>query len=113
MKPRNMCRWISFASVRNADSRRRWKAPRLPSRRKSRSCDWWWKLRASSGASSQAEACATSIIQEKIVAELYRAEVIGSMLRPAYLKEARVNWTAGKMTTRAFKEVEDRAVDDA
>src|SRR5271163_5359847 len=35
------------------------------------------------------------------------------MLRPSYLKEARRNWAAGKLTTRAFKEVEDRAVDDA
>ena len=43
----------------------------------------------------------------------YRAEVIGSMLRPAYLKEARSNWTAGKISTPAFKEVEDRAVDEA
>jgi methionine synthase II (cobalamin-independent) len=47
------------------------------------------------------------------VAKFYRAEVIGSMLRPGYLKEARRNWAAGKLTTRAFKEVEDRAVDDA
>ena len=45
--------------------------------------------------------------------ELYRAEVIGSMLRPQYLKEARAQWTAGRLSTRAFKEIEDRAVDDA
>ena len=45
--------------------------------------------------------------------KLYRAEVIGSMLRPAYLKDARAQWTAGKMSTAAFKEIEDRAVDDA
>ena len=47
------------------------------------------------------------------MAKFYRSEVIGSMLRPSYLKEARRNWAAGKLTTRAFKEVEDRAVDDA
>ncbi len=47
------------------------------------------------------------------MAEFYRAEVIGSMLRPGYLKEARSNWAARKLSTRAFKEVEDRAVDDA
>ena len=47
------------------------------------------------------------------MAKFYRAEVIGSLLRPGYLKEARSQWTAGKLSTRAFKEVEDRAVDDA
>ena len=47
------------------------------------------------------------------MAQLYRAEVIGSMLRPGYLKQARASWTAGKMSTAAFKEIEDRAVDDA
>ena len=47
------------------------------------------------------------------MAKFYRAEVIGSMLRPAYLKEARANWTAGKLSTPAFKEIEDRAVDEA
>ena len=43
----------------------------------------------------------------------YRAEVIGSMLRPGYLKETRRNWAEGSSRTRAFKEVEDCAVDDA
>jgi methionine synthase II (cobalamin-independent) len=47
------------------------------------------------------------------VATLYRAEVIGSMLRPAYLKEARQKWESGQLSTRDFKRVEDRAVDDA
>lgn len=43
----------------------------------------------------------------------YRAEVIGSMLRPEYLKAARKQWAAGKLGTRAFKRIEDRAVDEA
>src|SRR6202030_236845 len=47
------------------------------------------------------------------VAKFYHAEIIGSMLRPRYLKEARSKWAAGKLSTPAFKEVEDRAVDDA
>jgi 5-methyltetrahydropteroyltriglutamate--homocysteine methyltransferase len=47
------------------------------------------------------------------MAEIYRAEVIGSMLRPQYLKEARTAWTAGKLPTREFKRIEDRAVDEA
>lgn len=42
----------------------------------------------------------------------YRAEVIGSLLRPEYLKEARKRWEAGKLVTREFKRVEDRAVDE-
>jgi 5-methyltetrahydropteroyltriglutamate--homocysteine methyltransferase len=47
------------------------------------------------------------------VAVLYRAEVIGSLLRPAYLKDARQRWTAGQLGTLEFKRIEDRAVDDA
>lgn len=43
----------------------------------------------------------------------YRAEVIGSLLRPAYLKEARKAREAGSLTAREFKRVEDRAVDEA
>ncbi|HEV2170703.1 MAG TPA: cobalamin-independent methionine synthase II family protein [Candidatus Binatus sp.] len=42
----------------------------------------------------------------------YRAEVIGSMLRPEYLKDARRRWEAGSMATRDFKRIEDRAVDE-
>jgi 5-methyltetrahydropteroyltriglutamate--homocysteine methyltransferase len=47
------------------------------------------------------------------MAVAYRAEVIGSLLRPAYLKEARRAWEAGSLTTRGFKKIEDRAVDGA
>src|SRR3954467_13625212 len=43
---------------------------------------------------------------------LYRAEVIGSMLRPQYLKDARIKWTAKEMSTLEFKRIEDRAVDE-
>ena len=45
--------------------------------------------------------------------KLYRAEVIGSLLRPAYLKEARQQWESGQLSTRDFKRIEDHAVDDA
>ena len=34
---------------------------------------------------------------------LYHAEVIGSLLRPAYLKQARQNWESRKLTTLEFK----------
>ena len=42
---------------------------------------------------------------------MYRAEVIGSMLRPSYLKEARAAFEQGELPVRDFKRVEDRAVD--
>lgn len=47
------------------------------------------------------------------MAAIYRADTIGSLLRPAYLKEARKAWGAKKLSTAEFKRVEDRAVDDA
>lgn len=43
----------------------------------------------------------------------YRADVIGSMLRPPYLLEARDAHAAGKLSDAAFKRIEDRAVDEA
>jgi 5-methyltetrahydropteroyltriglutamate--homocysteine methyltransferase len=47
------------------------------------------------------------------VAKFYRAEVLGSLLRPDYLKKARKDWQAGSMPTREFKRIEDRAVDES
>jgi 5-methyltetrahydropteroyltriglutamate--homocysteine methyltransferase len=44
---------------------------------------------------------------------IYRAEIIGSLLRPAYLKEARRTWEAGQLSTLEFKRSEDRAVNAA
>jgi len=46
------------------------------------------------------------------MANEYRAEVIGSLLRPEYLKHARQRWEAKEISTREFKEAEDRAVDE-
>jgi len=43
----------------------------------------------------------------------YRAEVIGSLLRPAYLKEARARHAAGAIGDVQLKRAEDHAVDDA
>ena len=43
----------------------------------------------------------------------YRTDVVGSLLRPAYLKEARADYEADKLTDHAFKQIEDRAVDEA
>jgi 5-methyltetrahydropteroyltriglutamate--homocysteine methyltransferase len=42
----------------------------------------------------------------------YRAEVIGSLLRPEYLKQARKRWAADEISTSELKQVEDRAVDE-
>lgn len=42
-----------------------------------------------------------------------RSDVVGSLLRPAYLKEARAQRDAGTIAPPEFKRVEDRAVDEA
>jgi 5-methyltetrahydropteroyltriglutamate--homocysteine methyltransferase len=42
---------------------------------------------------------------------VFRAEVVGSMLRPSYLKEARAAFQQGNLSTPDFKRIEDRAVD--
>ncbi len=42
-----------------------------------------------------------------------RAETVGSLLRPAELKDARTALAAGRISPREFKRVEDRAVDAA
>jgi 5-methyltetrahydropteroyltriglutamate--homocysteine methyltransferase len=42
---------------------------------------------------------------------MFRAEVIGSLLRPSYLKEARAAFEQGALSASDFKRVEDRAVD--
>jgi 5-methyltetrahydropteroyltriglutamate--homocysteine methyltransferase len=44
---------------------------------------------------------------------VYRSDVVGSLLRPAYLKEAREHHQAGTLSDADFKEVEDDAVDEA
>src|ERR1700704_408356 len=44
---------------------------------------------------------------------MYRSDVVGSLLRPEYLKDARVRFAAGKLTDTEFKRVEDRAIDEA
>jgi 5-methyltetrahydropteroyltriglutamate--homocysteine methyltransferase len=42
----------------------------------------------------------------------YRSDVIGSLLRPDYLKKAREHHAAGELSNAAFKKIEDRAVDE-
>jgi 5-methyltetrahydropteroyltriglutamate--homocysteine methyltransferase len=43
----------------------------------------------------------------------YRSEVVGSLLRPSYLAEARGQLEAGQLSPADFKAVEDRAVREA
>ena len=43
---------------------------------------------------------------------MYHSDVVGSLLRPAFLKEARDQFAGGKLSDAAFKQIEDRAVDD-
>ena len=43
----------------------------------------------------------------------YHAEVVGSLLRPRYLTDARAALDAGQIAPHEFKQIEDRAVDQA
>lgn len=43
----------------------------------------------------------------------HRSDVIGSLLRPDYLKEARQKRASGELSDAEFKKIEDRAVDEA
>ncbi|MGA8442739.1 MAG: cobalamin-independent methionine synthase II family protein [Candidatus Sulfotelmatobacter sp.] len=44
---------------------------------------------------------------------MYRSDVVGSLLRPSYLKEARDRHEKGQIGHLEFKSLEDRAVDEA
>jgi 5-methyltetrahydropteroyltriglutamate--homocysteine methyltransferase len=44
---------------------------------------------------------------------MFRSDVVGSLLRPAYLKKAREEHEAGRMADAEFKRIEDRAVDES
>src|SRR6266487_552799 len=43
----------------------------------------------------------------------YHSEVVGSLLRPTYLVEARQQFAAGQLNAAQFKAIEDRAVNEA
>lgn len=47
------------------------------------------------------------------MAQVHHSDVIGSLLRPKYLTDARDAYAAGQLTALEFKQVEDRAVDAA
>lgn len=42
----------------------------------------------------------------------FRADIVGSFLRPDYLKEARENYKNGKITKLKLKSIEDSAIRD-
>jgi len=44
---------------------------------------------------------------------IYRAQTVGSLLRPPELKQARADLDAGRIDPLSFKRIEDRAVDEA
>jgi methionine synthase II (cobalamin-independent) len=44
---------------------------------------------------------------------MFRSDVIGSLLRPVYWKEAREEHESGRLSEPEFKRIEDRAVDEA
>jgi 5-methyltetrahydropteroyltriglutamate--homocysteine methyltransferase len=44
---------------------------------------------------------------------MFRAETVGSLLRPPYLREARARRAAGELTATEYIRIEDRAVDEA
>lgn len=45
--------------------------------------------------------------------QAHHSDVIGSLLRPRYLTQARAAYESGQLTAREFKRIEDRAVDQA
>jgi 5-methyltetrahydropteroyltriglutamate--homocysteine methyltransferase len=56
---------------------------------------------------------ATASLEAAAAAITIRSDVVGSLLRPDYLKEARQRWESGDLSPVNFKRVEDRAVDEA
>ena len=43
---------------------------------------------------------------------MFRSDVVGSLLRPNYLKEARNQFASGKLSDAEFKAIEDHAVNE-
>src|SRR5271170_6010526 len=71
-------------------------------------------LRCSRGIAPRCQAIEQSRLDHVPFVEvaMYRSDVVGSLLRPSYLKDARDRFAAGNLTDAAFKQVEDRAVDE-
>ena len=54
-----------------------------------------------------------SLAKGKNKMSTYRSDVVGSLLRPEYLKEARKKRSSSELSHVEFKKIEDRAVDEA
>jgi 5-methyltetrahydropteroyltriglutamate--homocysteine methyltransferase len=54
-----------------------------------------------------------SITEGRFAKMTYHSEVVGSLLRPAYLADARKQFEAGQLSAADFKPIEDRAVQEA
>src|SRR4051795_171282 len=65
---------------------------------------------AHAGGRSTAPLCRLPLVRPRRLF-MFRAEVIGSLLRPSYLKEARAAFERGELSLPDLKRVEDRAVD--
>jgi 5-methyltetrahydropteroyltriglutamate--homocysteine methyltransferase len=59
------------------------------------------------GLPSEASGCIEKAVNR------YRADNVGSLLRPAFLHEARESHAAGRISSPGFKAIEDRAVKEA
>src|SRR5215208_1224615 len=55
----------------------------------------------------------TTVTGPAVETATIRGDVVGSLLRPEYLKAARERWEAGEIGPAEFKQVEDHAVDEA
>src|SRR3989441_3833552 len=53
------------------------------------------------------------VLKKKELPMTYHCEVVGSLLRPSYLVEARKQLEAGTLDAADFKDIEDRAVNEA
>jgi hypothetical protein len=51
--------------------------------------------------------------QRKKMISMYRSDVVGSLLRPDYLRQARAKRQSGVIPETEFKRLEDRAVREA
>src|SRR5579863_821334 len=108
-RPPNTCLSSSWRSRRSAASPRRWALSTARTETSLRP--------TSNGASSRCRrgwpsACGE---REDEMSErtIYRADVIGSMLRPKWLVEARAAMRSGSLEPEEYRMVEDRAVEEA
>jgi 5-methyltetrahydropteroyltriglutamate--homocysteine methyltransferase len=62
---------------------------------------------------AQGSICAMAYGERRTAMGALRSDVVGSLLRPDFLKQARARLAAGELSDAEFKRIEDRAVDEA